>query len=108
MPADKPSPTPAPAPASDATRATARPPGPPEPAKPVRMGRYEIVKHIATGGMGRVLKARDPEENRDVALKVLDRETAAKPAMLERFRREGRSAMKLAHENVVTVFDTGE
>ena len=37
----------------------------------VRLGKYEVVAHIATGGMGAVYKARDTELNRDVALKIL-------------------------------------
>lgn len=76
--------------------------------KPVRMGKFEVVKHIATGGMGAVYKARDTEADRDVAIKVLPKELAAKPAMLERFRREARSAAKLRHANIVTLFEAGE
>ncbi|MFO0842570.1 MAG: serine/threonine-protein kinase [Gemmataceae bacterium] len=76
--------------------------------KPVRMGKFEVVKHVATGGMGAVYKARDTEADRDVALKVLPRELAEKPAMVERFRREARSAAKLRHENIVTLYEAGE
>jgi serine/threonine-protein kinase len=72
------------------------------------MGKYEVVQHIATGGMGMVFKARDTEKNREVAMKILSAETAAKPAMLERFKREARSAAKLHHENIVTTYDFGE
>jgi serine/threonine protein kinase len=74
----------------------------------VRMGQYEIGAHIASGGMGHVYRGRDLQNERDVALKILSRETAAQPAMLERFRREARSASKLQHENIVTVYDHGE
>lgn len=79
-----------------------------EPKRVIRMGKYEVVAHIATGGMGAVYRARDSETGRDIALKVLPPEMAAKPAMLERFRREARSAAKLRHENIVTVHDFGE
>ena len=80
-------------------------PSPKGPQKAVRVGKYEVVAHIATGGMGAVYRARDPESGLDVALKVLTPEMAAKPAMLERFRREARSAAKLHHENIVRLFE---
>jgi serine/threonine-protein kinase len=73
--------------------------------KPVRIGKYEVVSHIANGGMGAVYKARDTENNREVALKVLRPEMASRPAMVERFRREARSAAKLSHENIVTLYE---
>jgi len=79
-----------------------------ESRKAVRIGKYEILKHVATGGMGAVYRARDTEENREVALKVLTPDMAAKPAMLERFKREAKSAAKLKHENIVTIYEFGE
>src|SRR5262245_46943590 len=74
----------------------------------VRIGRYEVISHVATGGMGAVYKARDLEDGRVVALKVLQPEMAAKAAMMERFRREARSASRLNHENIVKVLDSDE
>jgi serine/threonine protein kinase len=74
----------------------------------VRVGKYEILSHIATGGMGAVYRALDTELNREVALKVLSPELAAKPNLVERFRREARSAAKLRHRNIVTIFECGE
>jgi serine/threonine protein kinase len=75
----------------------------------VRLGKYEVLGHIATGGMGVVYRARDPEQKREVALKILPPELAAsKPAVLERFRREARSAEKLNHENIVALYEFGE
>ncbi len=76
--------------------------------KSVRIGKYEVLAHIATGGMGAVYRALDTEENREVALKVLTPEMAARPAMLERFRREGRHAVKMRHENIVAVYECNE
>jgi serine/threonine-protein kinase len=73
----------------------------------VRIGKYEVLQHIATGGMGAVYKALDTELNRVVALKVLSPEMGAKPAMLERFRREARHAARLRHENIVTIYECG-
>ncbi len=76
--------------------------------KPVRIDKFEVVRHIATGGMGTVYKARDLDSGRDVALKILPRDMASKPFMLERFKREARSAAKLNHENIVRLLETGE
>ncbi len=79
-----------------------------ESRKSVRIGKYEILKHVATGGMGAVYRARDTEEDREVALKVLTPDMAAKPAMLVRFQREARNAAKLKHENIVSIYEFGE
>jgi serine/threonine-protein kinase len=78
------------------------------PRRTARIGKYEVLTHIATGGMGAVYRARDSETGADIALKVLTPEMANKPAMLERFRREARNAAKLRHINIVTVYDFGE
>lgn len=77
-------------------------------SRALRIGKYEIISHIATGGMGAVYKARDTDLNRDVALKVLPPELAARPGMLQRFQREARHAAKLRHENVVAIYEIGE
>jgi serine/threonine-protein kinase len=71
------------------------------------VGKYEVVNHIATGGMGAVYRAIDTDLKRDVALKILTPEVAAKPAALERFRREARHAARLRHDNIVTVYEFG-
>ncbi len=78
------------------------------PRRNIRIGKYEVLSHIATGGMGAVYKARDTESGEDVALKVLSPEMAAKPVMVERFRREAKHAAKLRHENIVTLHEFGE
>jgi serine/threonine-protein kinase len=75
------------------------------PRQVVRIGRFEILSHIANGGMGAVYRARDTENNRDVALKVLHPELANNAAILERFRREARHAAKLRHDHIVTIFE---
>jgi tRNA A-37 threonylcarbamoyl transferase component Bud32 len=83
-------------------------PAPKPSRRATRLGRYEILQHIATGGMGAVYKARDVELGRDVALKVLANELANQREALERFRREARSAARLRHENIVTLYECGE
>jgi serine/threonine-protein kinase len=78
------------------------------PQRTVRIGKYRVVAHLATGGMGAVYKAYDSETKRDVALKVLTPEMASKPIMVERFKREAKHARKLRHRNIVEVYDCDE
>ncbi len=70
-----------------------------------RIGKYEVIAHIATGGMGAVYKAVDVTLGRDVALKVLAARLLDRPAALERFRREARNAARLNHANIVTLYE---
>jgi serine/threonine protein kinase len=72
-----------------------------------RLGKYEILAHLATGGMGRVYRAEDTELRRVVALKVLRSRLARRVRDLERFRREARHAARLNHINIVTLFECG-
>lgn len=73
-----------------------------------RIGKYEIVRELAVGGMGKVYRAVDTDLQRDVALKVLLPELASRNSMLKRFRREAQLAAKLRHENVVSIYEIGE
>lgn len=68
----------------------------------------EILEPIGRGGMGLVYKARQPHLDRFVALKILAPELASDPGFAERFSREGRTLAKLAHPNIVSVYDFGE
>jgi serine/threonine-protein kinase len=77
-------------------------------ATQVYSGRYEIVEHLARGGMAEVYVAYDQLLDRRVALKVLFPEFAADRSFVERFRREARAAAGLNHHNIVSVYDTGE
>jgi len=74
----------------------------------LRIGKYEVVKHIATGGMGAVYRAVDLDLGRPVALKILPPDLAANPLVVERFRREAKAAAKLRHENIVTIYEFEE
>ena len=69
-----------------------------------RLGPYEILTLIGSGGMGEVYRARDIELNRDVALKVLPEAFTADPDRLRRFEQEARAAAALNHPNIVTMF----
>ena len=74
---------------------------------PEFVGRYSIRGFIGRGGMGALYLAWDPKLERDVALKVL-REGVDSEEMLLRFTREARSAARLRHPHIVTIFDVGE
>ena len=69
--------------------------------RPIRLGKYEVVAHIATGGMGAVYRARDPQTGREVAIKVLPPDAAARSNMVDRFRHEALSAARLRHADGV-------
>jgi serine/threonine-protein kinase len=73
-----------------------------------RIGKYEILSFIANGGMGTVYKARDTDLDRSVALKILTPALAKQPIMIDRFRREARTAARLQHENIVPIYEFGE
>ncbi len=72
-----------------------------------RLGPYEILGPLGSGGMGEVYRARDVRLEREVAIKVLPAEVAADPERLRRFEQEARAASALNHPNVVTVHDVG-
>ena len=71
-----------------------------------RIGRFETVRLLGRGGMGEVYLARDPLIDRLVAVKLLS--AAFDVVARDRFSREARAAGRLAHENIVTIFDVGE
>ena len=71
------------------------------------LGGMEILAPLGRGGMGVVYKARQPELNRVVAIKVIDAKLAGVPEFTQRFEREARALAVLNHPNVVQVFDYG-
>ncbi len=77
-------------------------------SSPAYSDRYEILRHLARGGMAEVYLARDHLLDRPVAVKVLSAEFARDPSFVERFRREARAAANLSHPGIVSVYDWGE
>ncbi|HEY1376317.1 MAG TPA: transporter substrate-binding protein [Gemmataceae bacterium] len=72
------------------------------------LGRYTITALLGEGGMGMVLKARDPQIERDVAIKVLADRLASDPTSLARFLAEARAGGKVNHPNVVAIYEIGQ
>ncbi|MEV0209961.1 Stk1 family PASTA domain-containing Ser/Thr kinase [Streptomyces sp. NPDC050788] len=70
-------------------------------------GRYRVDARIAVGGMATVYRALDTRLDRVLALKVMHPTLAADVTFVERFIREAKSVARLAHPNVVQVFDQG-
>jgi serine/threonine protein kinase len=75
---------------------------------PAPFGRYELQKLVATGGMGSVFLAHDKELDRSVALKIPLFSERDGVDVLERFKREARSAATIHHANVCPLYDIGE
>jgi len=72
-----------------------------------RLGPYQIVALVGSGGMGEVYRARDARLGRDVAVKVLSAGTSVNVERLRRFEQEARAAAALNHPNIVAVHDVG-
>ncbi|MFJ3135083.1 Stk1 family PASTA domain-containing Ser/Thr kinase [Streptomyces sp. NPDC086843] len=70
-------------------------------------GRYRVDARIAVGGMATVYRALDTRLDRVLALKVMHPSLASDASFVERFIREAKSVARLAHPNVVQVFDQG-
>ena len=72
-----------------------------------RGDRYQLFGEIARGGMGAVLKGRDPDLGRDLAVKVLLESHEDKPEMLRRFVEEAQIGGQLQHPGIVPVYELG-
>jgi serine/threonine-protein kinase len=69
-----------------------------------RVGAYEVVSLLGTGGMGEVYRSRDPHLQRDVALKILPDMFASDPERLARFGREAQVLATLNHPNIAQIY----
>lgn len=72
------------------------------------IGKYKILEEIGRGGMGVVYKGLQISLNRTVALKMLPPQMAISREFLERFQREARVLARLAHKNIVHIYDLEE
>ena len=70
-------------------------------------GRYELEEKIGSGGMAEVYKAHDRLLARPVAIKILHEAYRSDMEFIERFHREAKSAARLSHPNIVSIYDVG-
>lgn len=74
-----------------------------------KLGRYDIIRVLGKGAMGLVYEALDPNLDRRVAIKTIKVENLSEEAAVEyeaRFKTEARSAARLQHPNIVSVYDS--
>src|SRR5688572_7102634 len=76
-------------------------------ASGARLGAFEIIDRVGSGGMGDVYRARDVRLDREVAIKVLSRDLADDPNSRERFVREAKAVSRLTHTHICTLYDVG-
>ena len=69
-----------------------------------KLGVYQVVAAIGSGGMGEVYRARGTKLHRDVALKVLPELFALEPDRLARFEREAQLLASLNHANIAAIY----
>jgi serine/threonine protein kinase/Tol biopolymer transport system component len=72
-----------------------------------RLGPYEILAPLGTGGMGEVYSARDTRLDRTVAIKILPAQFSADPVRKQRFEREAKTISSLNHPHICTLHDVG-
>ncbi len=72
-----------------------------------KLGPYEVMSVLGTGGMGEVYRARDTRLDREVAIKVLPAELSSSPERRQRLEREARAISSLSHPHICTLHDIG-
>src|SRR6185503_13818463 len=76
---------------------------------PEKIGRYQILERVGKGGMGVLFRGYDPVLDREVAVKVMHEDFSDDTEQMRpRFYREAKSAAKLQHRNIVTIFEFAE
>jgi serine/threonine protein kinase/tetratricopeptide (TPR) repeat protein len=73
-----------------------------------QIGPYEVITLLGEGGMGEVYRGRDPRLGRDIAIKILAKDSWHDKEAKARFEREARAVASLSHPNVIAVHDVGE
>jgi Tol biopolymer transport system component/predicted Ser/Thr protein kinase len=73
-----------------------------------RLGPYEVIAPIGSGGMGEVYRARDTRLDRSVAVKVLSADFAARADLRARFEREAKTISSLNHPHICALYDVGD
>jgi eukaryotic-like serine/threonine-protein kinase len=73
-----------------------------------KLGPYEVLGELGTGGMGEVYRARDTRLDRTVAIKILPEQVSSDLGRRARFEREARTISALSHPNICALFDIGE
>src|SRR5262245_11177009 len=72
-----------------------------------KLGPYEVLAPLGTGGMGEVYRARDTRLDRTVAIKVLTEHLAQDASLRQRFEREARAVSSLNHPHICVLYDIG-
>ena len=72
-----------------------------------RLGPYEILALLGSGGMGEVYRARDTRLDRSVAIKVLPERLSSSEEVRQRFEREARTISQLSHPHICALYDVG-
>src|SRR5262245_3643970 len=73
-----------------------------------RLGPYEVIGSLGSGGMGEVYRARDTRLDRSVAIKVLSADAAGDADLRARFIREAKAVAALEHPHICRLYDVGD
>jgi eukaryotic-like serine/threonine-protein kinase len=75
---------------------------------PAKLGNYDLYRFLGEGAMGRVYQARDPDLDRDVAVKILREDLNATPKMWTLLENEAKAAAAITHNNVIHIYTMGK